>query len=149
MATNENNERNSGHQSEQPGYQQNPGEQKDHEGEQNAFGQDQEELHSYTADQSGLGAHPDSAGQNREGQQKGGNSAEPLTGEQDGRLNEDDPNGMKDVDKVIPEVPMREEPHEVKTPEADGKTANREGIDRFDANSSDKGTIDDSSKFSE
>ena len=114
------------------GYKQNQGgEQKDHEGEQNAYGQDanfdreaqQSQTHEPSKDE------PFSTGN--------------LAGDDD-----DDDKGRNDDNKVIPEVPQREEEHSIETPVA-GKTANNEGIDRFDVNSSDQGTIDDSSKFSE
>ena len=158
METNENQNTSGNNPGQQPpGYQQS-GEQRDREGEQNAYGQDKDATnqnrdgqHSNAASQSNEGQHPNPANQNREGQQSQTNEPagdKPSSTGNERQNNEDDPNGMKDADKVIPEVPQREEEREQQTPEA-GKTANREGIDRFDSNSSDKGTIDDSSKFSE
>jgi len=147
MATNEQNQ-NASNQS---------GQQRNQEGEQNAYGQDstnqnRDGQHLNAANQSAPGQHPNPASQQREGQQgttgPGSQTPDPTSPNR-GSGNNSDSDGMKQVDKVIPEVPLREEEHDVKTPKADAKTANREGIDRFDSNSSDQGTIDDSSKFSE
>jgi hypothetical protein len=57
------------------------------------------------------------------------------------RRNQEEPN-RRDVDPVIPEVPLREEKREEKIPKAGEKTTNSQGNDgAFN--------IDDSSKFSE
>lgn len=117
------------------GYKQS--EQKDHEGEQNAYGQ------------TGGDFDANSQQSNRNEPSKDEPfSTGNLAGDDD---DDDDSNGRNDDNKVIPEVPQREEEYSTETPVA-GKAANNEGIDRFDVNSSDRGTtgpIDDSSKFSE
>jgi len=148
MATNENQHTTGNN----PG-QQNPAGQRDQEGEQNAYGSDKDATnlnrdgqHSNAANQSGEGQHPNPANQGREGQQSQTNEpskdAPYSTGNQTNpRTNENDPDGMKNVDEVIPEVPNREEKREQQIPKA--------GTDRPDSGQSTQGTIDDSSKFSE
>lgn len=119
----------------QPGQQQ-PGYKPEHEGEKNPYGGQREPITNIDRDRNptnagnqGRSEHPDFDSR-REGQQSGNDRQKPG-----------DPNSMKNVDNVIPEVPLRKEERERKTPVADPTKEQK----RSDT----KGTIDDSSKFSE
>jgi hypothetical protein len=112
-------------------------------GERRSYGQDKDatnlnrdQQHVNAANQPVEGQTPDPSHKGRDGQH-------PKTGSDESRRNQEEPN-RKDVYPVIPEVPLREEEREQKTPEADKKITNSQGNDRFKKN-----TIDDSSKFSE
>lgn len=122
----------------QPGQQQ-PGFQPEHEGKQ-PYGKNEpatnvdRDRNPTNAGNQGRSEHPDFDSR-REGQQQQPGNDRPQQ--------PNDPNSMKNVDNVIPEVPPRKEEREHKTPVADPAKEHR--TDK----GTDKGTIDDSSKFSE
>jgi hypothetical protein len=111
--------------------------------EPGSYGQDKDatnlnrdQQHVNAANQPVEGQTPDPSHQGRDGQH-------PKTGGDESRRNQEEPN-RKEEDPVIPEVPLRKEEREQKTPEADDNVTNSQGNDGFKKN-----TIDDSSKFSE
>ncbi len=111
-----------------PGFQQ----ERDREGEQNPYGGQREPITNIDRDRNptnagnqGRSEHPNFDSQ-REGQKPDRDRQRP-----------DDPNSMKNVDNVIPEVPLRKEERERKTPTADPTKEQQKR--------SDPGTMSDSS----
>lgn len=103
----------------------------DHEKGQTRYGQDKDitnhnrDLRTVNAANQQQGEHPDPTKQGREGQREstgnppGSNDPYPKTGNNDRGLNQDNDEGP-DPDRIIPEVPLRKEEREQKTPKADG-----------------------------
>jgi hypothetical protein len=104
----------------------------DHEKGQTRYGQDKDitnhnrDLRTVNAANQQQGEHPDPTKQGREGQREstgnppGSNDPYPKTGNNDRGLNKDNDEDGPDPDRIIPEVPLRKEEREQKTPKAGG-----------------------------
>jgi hypothetical protein len=104
----------------------------DHEKGQTRYGQDKDitnhnrDLRTVNAANQQQGEHPDPKKQGREGQREstgnppGSNDPYPKTGNRDRGLNKDNDEDGPDPDRIIPEVPLRKEEREQKTPKAGG-----------------------------